>query len=157
MPKRIQKTWGWELVICNSEKYCGKLLLLENGKTSSLHYHNQKHETFHVLEGECFIEVNGKTWRGKPGLTLVIEPGVPHRFYREWENPEPQGFCKILEVSTFHSDEDVVRIKPSGNVPGSLRYERITKTVPAPHSEMGRTEDKVIRQGVANAPECVNQ
>ena len=50
--KIVQKGWGYEKWICNSEKYCGKLLFFNAGKKCSYHYHKIKDETFYVQSGE---------------------------------------------------------------------------------------------------------
>ena len=49
MSKEVKKVWGKELWIVNCDKYCGKLLYLDKGATSSYHYHKEKQETFYVI------------------------------------------------------------------------------------------------------------
>ena len=44
--KRVNKPWGHELWIYNSELYCGKILFFNKGKRCSWHYHEIKDETF---------------------------------------------------------------------------------------------------------------
>lgn len=109
-PKTVTKLWGQEVWIDNSPLYCGKLLIINPGYESSLHYHPRKTETFFIQDGHVLLEV------GEP-LTEVelrkwdvyrIEPGTPHRF-RALDNK----VAVITEFSTEHSDEDVVRITPS--------------------------------------------
>ena len=50
--KIVQKGWGYEKWICNSEMYCGKLLFFNAGMKCSYHYHKIKDETFYVQSGE---------------------------------------------------------------------------------------------------------
>ncbi len=50
--KVVSKGWGFEKIIANSEKYCGKLLYIIKGKKCSLHYHMLKDETFFVHSGK---------------------------------------------------------------------------------------------------------
>ncbi len=50
--KFVQKGWGFEKWIVNSEKYCGKLLYIVKGKKCSLHYHDLKDETFFIHSGK---------------------------------------------------------------------------------------------------------
>ena len=42
------KGWGHEKWIVNEEKYCGKLLFIQEGKRSYSHYHNIKDQKFYV-------------------------------------------------------------------------------------------------------------
>lgn len=42
----VPKDWGWERIIWNDEKYCGKILFIKKGSCISLQYHKLKDETF---------------------------------------------------------------------------------------------------------------
>lgn len=108
-PKRVEKLWGHEEWIYNDE-YCMKTLVLKPGFQSSLHYHPVKHETFLVVQGECEIEVDDKTERMTPGQGHIIPPGTKHRF------KAINGPCIVVEASTHHDDEDVVRIEESKEI-----------------------------------------
>jgi len=113
--KRVEKVWGREHWITNTKYYCLKLLALTPGMSSSLHYHRRKRETFWVLSGECDIQI-GKRKSGIrhmiPGSFITIEPGLIHRFFNK---PDSTGeVCLIAEASTFHDDDDVLRLEPSG-------------------------------------------
>ncbi|KKM20313.1 hypothetical protein LCGC14_1646680 [marine sediment metagenome] len=104
--KTIDKTWGEEIIIINDE-YCSKLLILDRDAKSSYHYHKKKRETFYCIEGYATLTVEGKEYMLAPFTRpKTIEPGELHRF---------EGITQavILEVSTHHEDEDVVRIEDS--------------------------------------------
>ena len=119
------KLWGSELELVNNESYCGKVLTLDPGYQCSLHYHPMKKETFCVLEGQVLMEIYspkgyvGHEYRRSnqlifghfsmnPGDRVTIEPNTPHRFRALKGNR-----AMIMEISTPHSDDDVVRIEPS--------------------------------------------
>ena len=106
---RVQKEWGDEYILCNNRQYCAKILALLPDSTSSYHYHNKKHETFILWEGSCWMEIEGVKKRLKQGMKVVLKPKTKHRFY----NAQDFKKCYILEISTTHSDEDVVRIRKS--------------------------------------------
>jgi quercetin dioxygenase-like cupin family protein len=57
--KKVDKEWGHELWLANDEKenYCGKLLYIKKGHSSSMHYHSLKHETFYILRGKLELEL----------------------------------------------------------------------------------------------------
>ncbi len=108
--KVVPKVWGKEIWIANNDKYCGKLLIINPGYRASLHYHKTKMETFYCLEGRCFLQVEGDTTELYPLIPpITIQPGQKHLFYSD------RG-ATIMEVSTHHDDNDVVRITPSGSI-----------------------------------------
>jgi mannose-6-phosphate isomerase-like protein (cupin superfamily) len=105
----VTKAWGCEEVICNEPEYCAKWLYIAAGRKCSLHYHLKKKETFSVQSGEVCLEHNGMKEDLTVGDLRTIPPGVAHRF-------SSRDFAVLLEISTHHSDEDVVRLEPSGSL-----------------------------------------
>lgn len=120
----VPKLWGGELWLENNDLYCGKLLYLKQGYVSSIHYHEVKDESFIALEGVVIVELHGWADFGRepnidvdPVETIMlrgwahdkirIPPFRAHRFYVE------EGRAVVLEVSTPHDDEDVVRLEDS--------------------------------------------
>jgi quercetin dioxygenase-like cupin family protein len=106
-PQTIEKDWGRELVLVNTPLYCGKLLIIDPGRQCSLHYHWEKHETFVLQRGEVLIQL-GLEWikLRDQGRAIQVPPRIPHRF------GSIDG-AELLEVSTCHRDEDVLRLEPS--------------------------------------------
>lgn len=112
--KKVEKKWGWEFWLENSDKYCAKLLFIEPGFQCSLHYHEIKQETFVVIQGQViFTETDVRrrpfTEILPPGAKRRVMTGTPHRF------GSIDG-ALILEISTHHSDTDVVRLEESGKI-----------------------------------------
>jgi len=54
--KTRQKKWGHEIWLHNSSKYCGKILVIEENKSSSFHYHKLKDETFYIQAGKILVK-----------------------------------------------------------------------------------------------------
>lgn len=110
--KVVEKVWGKETWLVNDE-YCGKILSLKPGYACSLHYHPVKRETFYVQFGSVTLErhlPDGiKLELLLPGDTRTIPAHTPHRF-------SSQTGAEIIEISTHHSDEDVVRIEESRRI-----------------------------------------
>ena len=104
-------TWGFELRLVGTKQYCGKLLVLTGqGHQSSLHYHPVKKETFFVLSGSVKIVMLGiDSGIYNPGDSITLYPGMAHRF----SLAEGCNEALILEVSTEHKDEDVVKLEES--------------------------------------------
>jgi mannose-6-phosphate isomerase-like protein (cupin superfamily) len=122
--QKVDKVWGFEEWWVNEPEYCFKILVIKPGTTSSIHYHNQKKETFLVLKGRCFLdlwdspnadEVN--RYNLEPEDQVVIKPGIRHRFMLEYSAEQP---CIIYEISSHHDEADVVRITKSGRLTGNI-------------------------------------
>tara|TARA_B100001996_G_scaffold383058_1_gene377192 strand:- start:2874 stop:3206 length:333 start_codon:yes stop_codon:yes gene_type:complete len=100
----IEKPWGSEELLEKNEFYVLKKLTMNAGHQCSLQYHNQKHETVYVLEGELHLFFEDK-WRiCSPGDVVVIPPKAVHRMKAVEEK------AVYLESSTTQLD-DVVRIE----------------------------------------------
>jgi mannose-6-phosphate isomerase-like protein (cupin superfamily) len=105
-----KKLWGKEEWLANTEKYCGKILTLEPGFSCSYHYHKNKDETFYVLSGLVYLNVEGKDIILKKGESLRIIPGQKHKF------SSLKGTSKIIEISTYHEEDDSYREVESGKI-----------------------------------------
>ena len=104
----IPKVWGREIIIVNNELYCGKFLCLDNGAISSMHYHKTKRETFYALSGQTGLHIAGKDYMLNPySRPKTIYPRQAHQFIGLSDD------IVILEISTYHSDNDVVRLTQS--------------------------------------------
>jgi mannose-6-phosphate isomerase-like protein (cupin superfamily) len=98
-----------EIWYVNTEKYCGKKLVIVEGSSTSLHYHKIKDETMFVDHGKLRIE-----WGNDkdptllcPGECIRIEPGTAHRLIAE----SGYGPLSLIEFSTHHEDSDSYRIE----------------------------------------------
>ncbi len=107
----VAKGWGGELIFASNDLYCGKLMYFHKGAKFSMHFHDEKDETWFVLEGKFIVRgINtkdasifeqelgqGETWRNyplEPHQLICVEEGV------------------IIEVSTPDSVEDNYRVMP---------------------------------------------
>ena len=112
--KEVKKVWGKELIVVNCDKYCGKILYLDQGAKPSLHYHKEKQETFYCLEGQVALTIEGKDYMLNPfSRPKTIKPGQLHNF---------TGLTNavIIEISTHHDDQDVYRLTKSKPAEGNL-------------------------------------
>lgn len=110
-PKRVEKTWGYELWIHNDKQYCGKLLVFNNsGDKFSMHYHMLKNETWYVQKGAFRFdwidtEIGERNYTELiEGDVVYIQKGLPHQI------TALSPLSTIMEVSTEHFDEDSYRI-----------------------------------------------
>jgi N-acetylneuraminate synthase len=92
---------GALIIDCINREYCKKLIVVLSGQQHPSHYHRRKEETFQVLHGvfECEVDKHRRTLH--PGETLLVQPGVWHRFWSETG-------CVVEEISTTHFDNDSV-------------------------------------------------
>lgn len=113
--RKIPKGWGYELEIVNNGKYCGKILHYDKaGVGSSGHFHLHKDETFFVVNGS--FRLYHFTERGNyvfldlhQGDVVHLPAGTPHRLVPCGDHAE------LWEISTPHSDADVIRIQPGAS------------------------------------------
>jgi len=105
--KEIKKAWGKELIVTNSEKYAGKVLVLDKGALSSVHRHLEKDETMLCIEGKVLLLVDEKAYWLEPYHDPVhIPPKSWHTFVGLEES-------RIVEFSTEDKEQDVERITKS--------------------------------------------
>lgn len=112
-PEIHVKAWGpperGEQWIVNNKLYCAKILEFAEGKCMSLHYHEIKHESWLIVEGELLMrwfnlaDATELTKTLVPGDVITIPPGNPHQLLALKNS-------KIFEVSTTHQEEDSYRI-----------------------------------------------
>lgn len=100
---KIDKPWGYEKLIIQTDKYMTKELYLMKNEGTSHHKHNKKDETMHVFSGEVLIKFDDKEVNLKKNDTVRIKPNTPHTILAV-EN------TILQEYSTSHID-DTVRIK----------------------------------------------
>jgi quercetin dioxygenase-like cupin family protein len=108
--KEVEKEWGKEIWMANSELYCGKKLILNKGKRCSIHFHKNKDETFYIDEGLILLELNDASEIINPGEAVRIKKNEKHRFSGLKDSV-------LIEISTHHEEEDSYRDEPSGEVP----------------------------------------
>ena len=102
--KIVNKPWGREIWIAEEEEYAAKVLEINKGAQTSLHYHAKKKETQYVLEGVLNIELlDGSIKVVNTGGCITFNPGDAHRL-KAIDN------VKIFEVSTPQLD-DAFRLK----------------------------------------------
>ena len=83
-PQRVEKPWGFELILAHTPKYAGKLIFVKKGHRLSLQYHKQKDETFYLYQGKAIIEMEGHNGQltetlFQPGDCCRIPPMTKHR------------------------------------------------------------------------------
>jgi mannose-6-phosphate isomerase len=106
--RRVDKPWGHELIWALTDRYCGKILVIETGRRLSLQYHEQKDEAILVRSGRLLLHLddeNGTMTSRElgPGESAHVAVGRRHRY-------EAIERVELVEVSTPELD-DVVRVE----------------------------------------------
>ena len=106
--RRVDKPWGHELIWAVTERYVGKILVIETGKRLSLQRHEVKDESILIRTGRLrlYLEDDAGVIRETelgPGEHRRIPTGRIHRF-------EAIERCELIEVSTPELD-DVERLE----------------------------------------------
>jgi mannose-6-phosphate isomerase len=107
LPRRVDKPWGHEIIWAHTDRYVGKLLVIETGRRLSFQYHEAKDEWIHVLEGRLLLTLEGDDGTVTDrelgaGEGARVEVGRKHR-YTAIER------ATLIEVSTPEL-HDVVRL-----------------------------------------------
>jgi sialic acid synthase SpsE/quercetin dioxygenase-like cupin family protein len=95
------RKFGAILINVINREYCKKVLVQLPGQIHPWHFHKRKEETFLLLYGTLHVQVEDRLKLLRPGDTLLILPGVWHRFWSE------HG-CVFEELSTTHFANDSV-------------------------------------------------
>ena len=106
--RRVDKPWGHELIWAHTDRYVGKILVIETGRRLSLQRHEIKDETILVRSGRLRLSLeddDGVVREAElgPGDHRRVQTGRIHRY-------EAIERCEIIEVSTPELD-DVVRLE----------------------------------------------
>lgn len=78
--RKRRKAWGWTQRIALATDLQIERLSGRQGRASSLHLHDQRHNLFVVLSGCVRIDFENSPSRHlKRGQTLLVPAGTPHR------------------------------------------------------------------------------
>ena len=90
---------GLVMIDVLNREYCKKLLVMLPGQKHPTHAHKVKEETFHILNGDITVDLDGKITELKKGDLLTINRGQKHSF-------KTKNGVIIEEISTTHIKED---------------------------------------------------
>jgi mannose-6-phosphate isomerase-like protein (cupin superfamily) len=106
--RRVDKPWGHELIWALTDRYAGKVIVIEAGRRLSLQYHEQKDESILVMSGRLLLHIDDDAGRMTTrelgaGDAAHIAVGRRHRF-------EALERVELIEVSTPELS-DVIRVE----------------------------------------------
>ena len=108
LPRRVDKPWGHEEIWALTDRYCGKILVIEAGRRLSLQLHREKDEWIRVVTGRLRLTLEDADGRDavmelSAGESAHVPVGRRHRY-------EAIDRTELIEVSTPELD-DVVRLQ----------------------------------------------
>ena len=106
--RRVDKPWGHELIWAHTDRYAGKVLVIEAGKRLSLQRHEVKDESILVTSGRLRLYLEDDA-----GVVQVEELGAGedrHVATGRIHRYEAIERTELMEVSTPELD-DVVRLQ----------------------------------------------
>jgi len=104
----IDKPWGRVVTYALNQPSSVRVLTVEPGKRTSVHYHRMRDETWVVLDPGLVVEIGGRTLRPEPGEEFMIPAEERHRIACVGDAP-----ARILEVAYgYTSEDDDVRLEP---------------------------------------------
>jgi len=93
--------YGAVLIDCINEEYCKKIIVLIPNQTHPEHYHIKKKESFQILYGELYLEIDGVENRYIAGDIVTVDKKQKHAF-------RTLDGVVFEEVSTTHYQNDSV-------------------------------------------------
>lgn len=108
--KVVMKDWGHEEILYNTNLYCSKILVINPGCETSMHYHSKKHETLTVSSGAAIVKALGDFTTSEYHLetfdSLIIPPNHKHKII----NNSSSKKLVIFEASTKDDPQDSTRV-----------------------------------------------
>lgn len=103
---RVDRTWGYYIILDSTEQTVTKKLILEPGKAISLQSHNNRDEHWVIISGEAIISDGTVPMQVKPGEYFFIPKHQIHQI----RNISKFFNLEIIEVQFGECDEkDITR------------------------------------------------
>jgi len=103
----IPKPWGELVVVRDNAFNSSRLLYLERGQRTSVHYHLLRDEIFYVLDDRIRIQLWDRFIELSKNQSFRIPAGVPHSIIAL------DSACRVLEIAEGFCDaqRDIVRVR----------------------------------------------
>lgn len=97
----VEKPWGRVVTYAHHQPSTVRLITVEPGQETSVHFHRMRDETWVVLDDGLVVEIGERSVAATPGDEFVIPAERPHRI--RCEGPRAG---RILEVAYGYTTED---------------------------------------------------
>lgn len=110
-----KKPWGCYEVLAEGEGYKVKKITVEPGHRFSYQYHNERQETWIILDGEGTVVADGHKFETKPkGKVFFIPRKTKHRAGCSEKSSVPLTFIEV-QVGQYLEEDDIVRLEDDYN------------------------------------------
>jgi mannose-6-phosphate isomerase len=97
----VEKPWGRVATYALNQPSTVRVITVEPGQETSVHFHRMRDETWVVLDPGLTVEVGERSVSASPGEEFVIPAEQTHRI--RCDGPRPG---RILEVAYGYTTED---------------------------------------------------
>lgn len=80
--------------------------IVEPGQSTRLHSHRTSEELYHVLAGCGVMTLGAEQFPVRPGDTVLIDPGMPHRITAD--GPDPLRLLCCCSPAYAHDDTELL-------------------------------------------------
>jgi mannose-6-phosphate isomerase len=103
----VDKPWGRVVTYALNQPSSVRLITVQPGSETSIHYHRMRDETWVVLDEGLQIEIGDRTLHPEPGAEFVIPAEETHRIRCTGGAPG-----RILEIAYgYTSEDDALRLE----------------------------------------------
>jgi mannose-6-phosphate isomerase-like protein (cupin superfamily) len=100
----VEKPWGKVVTYALNQPSSVRVITVEPGQETSVHYHRMRDETWVVLDRGLEVEIGDRSVDAQPGEEFVIPAEESHRIRCVGSEPG-----RILEVAYGYTSEDDTR------------------------------------------------
>lgn len=97
----VDKPWGRVVTYAHNQPSTVRVITVEPGQETSVHFHRMRDETWVVLDPGLVVEIGERAVNAAPGEEFVIPAEQSHRI--RCDGPGPG---RILEVAYGYTTED---------------------------------------------------
>jgi mannose-6-phosphate isomerase len=115
----IEKPWGRVVTYALNQPSSVRVITVEPGQETSVHYHRMRDETWVVLDPGLTVEIDERAVDAEPGEEFVIPAEQAHRIRCKGSDPG-----RILEVAYGYTTEDDTQRLEDAYAGPVLRFRR---------------------------------
>ncbi len=92
---------GWSTRIITADDGAAMSAHVTHITQGAAHFHEITDEMYYIIEGEGYLELDGRTYPVRPGLAIYIPAGVTHRGWGDFK-------ALIVVNPAFDPDDEIV-------------------------------------------------
>jgi mannose-6-phosphate isomerase-like protein (cupin superfamily) len=97
----VDKPWGSVATYAQNQPSTVRVITVEPGQETSVHFHRMRDETWVVLDPGLVVEIDGRSIATSPGDEFVVPAEQTHRIRCDGRSPG-----RILEVAYGYTEEE---------------------------------------------------